>query len=201
MLVLTATLLIIYLIAPFTVGGGGYFNQRFPWVIFLLLLPLLASVSVHRWPIVNILIVIAALLSLCINTAIFKQQSNEVSIFLEGLNSGCSKGDLIMLYKAEQQGIDVILHASSYYGLLNGCVDIGNYETARSYFPIHFKKNLDPHPTTHKIFTDPSSIDFSQYPALVEVIGWELQAEAQEKLQGYYDISFANDKLTLWRRR
>ena len=106
-----------------------------------------------------------------------------------------------MLYKTERKKIDVILHAPSYYGLSNGCVDLGNYETALNYFPIQFKKKQAASPMIHQIVAAPSSIDFSLYPSLVEVLGWKLQADDQEKLQSYYDRSFANDKLTLWRRR
>ncbi len=201
MIFLAAALTLIYIVVPPAFGGGSFFNQRLPWVILLLLLPFLAGVCVKAGARVDVLIVVAAVMSLCINTVVFKQQSEEVAIFLKGLNSGCSKGDLIMLYRPERQKIDVILHAPSYYGIANGCVDVGNYETAFNYFPVHFKKSLEQRPTFHKIYNDPSSIDFSQHSKLVEVIGWELQADDQKKLQSFYDRSFANDKLTLWRRR
>jgi hypothetical protein len=30
----------------------------------------------------------------------------------------------------------------SYYGIFNGCVDLGNYETRKSYFPVRFRSDI-----------------------------------------------------------
>lgn len=204
MLLLALTLTAIYLLAPFWLGDGSYFNDRFPWVILILLLPLLAGTSAHTKPVVKFGIITTVILSLCFNAAIFRQQSNEVATFLEGLRVGCSKGDLIMLYKTDRPAwpkIDVILHATSYYGIFNGCVDAGNYEAGFNLFPVHFNNNLASLSLHNRIECKPDSINFSQYPALIEVLGWKLHPEAQEHLQIFFNNRFENSKLSLWHRR
>lgn len=204
MLMLALTLTVIYLSAPFWLGDGCYFNDRFPWVIFLLLLPPLAGVSAYNKYVIKIGIITTAVLSLCFNTIIFRQQCKEVTTFMEGLRVGCSKGDLIMLYKTDRPAwpkIDVILHATSYYGILNGCVDVGNYEAGFRLFPVHFNNNLASLSLHGRIESNPHSIEFSQYPALMEVLGWKLHPEAREHLQIFFNNRFENSKLTLWHRR
>ncbi|MDD2580837.1 MAG: hypothetical protein PHR66_02470 [Desulfuromonadaceae bacterium] len=204
LLLLTLTLTAIYLLAPFWLGDGSYFNDRFPWVILLLLLPPLAGASAHKNPVLKIGIITSAILPLYFNTVIFRQQSNEVATFLEGLRCGCSKGDLIMLYKTDHPvwpKVDVILHATSYYGVFNGCVDLGNYETGLNYFPVHFNKSFSTISLHSSIEDNPDSIELSQHPEIMEVLGWELQPATQKRLQNFFAIQFENSKLTLWRRQ
>jgi hypothetical protein len=204
MLLLALTLTAIYLAAPFGLGDGSYFNNRFPWVILLLILPPLAGVSEHNNPAVKVGILTTAILFLFFNTVIFRQQGKEVATFLEGLRVACSKGDMIMLYKTDRPAwpkIDVILHATSYYGIFNGCVDVGNYEAEFNLFPVHFNKNLAALSLHSRIERNPDSINFSQYPALMEVLGWKLKPEARKQVRNFFDMRFENSKLSLWHRR
>ncbi len=204
LLLLALTLTVIYLLAPFWLGDGSYFNDRFPWVILILLLPPLAGVSAHKNPAVKVGIITTAILSLCFNAVIFRQQSKEVATFLEGLHVGCSKGDMIMLYKTDRPAwpkIDVILHATSYYGIFNGCVDVGNYEAGLNLFPVHFNNKLAALSLQNRIAYNPDSINFSQYPALMVVIGWKLKTSTRERLKIFFDMHFENSKLILWHRQ
>lgn len=109
-----------------------------------------------------------------------------------------------MLYKTKNQTalkVDAILHAPSYYGMLNGCVDIGNYEAVFQYFPVNFNESMTPLSLRYHIEGASALLGLSTYPEPVEILGWELQPAEQTKLQSFYDMSFSNDKLTLWRRR
>lgn len=200
MLLLSSTLAVIFLLAPNAVGGGSYFNNRFPWVILLLLLSLFSGFRVPLGRLYMVFIVVAALLSLGTNIFIFKQKSDEIANFLTGTDYGCSEGDLVMLYKNESMElskVDVIIHAPSYYGIFKGCVNIGNYETALDYFPVRFNKELS---MLYAETRNSSSVDFSRYPEINEVIGWELPPEVHNKLKVFYELYFVKDKLTLWRR-
>lgn len=204
MLLLTTTLTIIYLLAPTAFGGGGYFNSRFPWVILLLLLPLLAGLDIRPNNFVNFSILASALLSLTANSIILNQKSEDISTFVSGLQSGCSKGDLIMLYKPKFQQwpkVDTILHAPSYYGILNGCVDIGNYEARLFYFPIKFKENISSYPPLPYIEGAPHLVDLSKHPEVDKVLGWDLQSNMKNNLQLFYEMSFEKEKLSTWKRR
>lgn len=203
--VLISILIIVYLLAPSSFGGGSYFNCRIPWVIFLLFLPLLSDLNIQPKNVINFSIMLAAILSICINSAILMDQNKYLSTFVSGSSLGCSKGNLIMLYYKPKpklwSKIDTILHAPSYYGISNGCIDVGNYEVRTPYFPIKFKYNMASSSLYQFIEEDPDSIDFSKYPQIVEVIGWDLHPVMEDKLDVFYNLSYSNEKLTLWRRR
>jgi hypothetical protein len=91
----------------------------------------------------------AAIVSIVSNSLMLRQQSGEVAIFLAGLSSGCTRGEGILLYRTFRPAwpkVDVLLHASSYYGMFGGCVDLGNYETAYAFFPVRFNQDVGPLP-------------------------------------------------------
>ena len=74
--------ILIYFITPFRFGGGDFFNQRFPWVIFMILLPLLQineKIVSKRFILVSISSV--AIMFFVFNTAILWQQSAKVQKF------------------------------------------------------------------------------------------------------------------------
>lgn len=194
----------IYFLAPFRFGGGSFFNDRFPWVIILVLLPLLACVSNRSASIVRVALISAGILSVATNAVVFRQQSDEVSAFLSGLRSGCTKGDGISLYRTALPPwpkVDVLLHAPSYYGIFNGCVDLGNYETGLSYFPVRFRQDLFPLPDEMMFAYGQGRPDFSRYPAIKRVIGWDLKPAERHNLGKLFDNTFDNNKLSVWSRR
>ncbi|MFA7403984.1 MAG: hypothetical protein WC007_08320 [Pelobacteraceae bacterium] len=203
-LFLAAVLTVIYLLAPFRFGGGSFFNNRFPWVILLVLLPLFACVSDRAGTVVRIGLISAGILSVMLNVFIFRQQSDDVSAFLSGLRSGCAKGEGVMLYRTsrpEWPKIDVLVHAPSYYGIFNGCVNLGNYEIGQSYFPVRFRNDLSPLPTAQMFAYGRGEMDFSKYPAVSQVIGWDLKPDERLNLNKQFDRTYVNDKLSLWIRR
>lgn len=202
-LILISILATIYCLAPSSFGGGGFFNSRIPWVILILLLPLFSDVIKKPNIVIDFCIIAAAIFSLAINIIIIKNETKNILTFVSGLNFGCSKGDSIMLYKTRQQlwpKIDTILHSPSYYGISNGCVDVGNYQATTNLFPIKFKKNITSVALLNHIENDPISIDFSKYNEISEVIGWDLSQEMQTNLNPFYKMYFSNGNLTLWRR-
>ena len=92
-LFLAAALAFIYVLAPFRFGGGSFFNVRFPWVILIVILPLLACVSEQAGSVVRVALISAGILSVASHAFFFSQQSGEVATFLSGLRSGCKKGE------------------------------------------------------------------------------------------------------------
>lgn len=203
-LLLVLTLTAIYLVAPFRLGDGSFFNDRFPWVILLLLLPLLAGASSLEHPAIKLVITTTVILFLCFNIAIFRQQSNEVASFLEGLRADCSKGEGILLYRTSLPPwakIDVILHAPSYYGIFNKCVDLGNYEATLPYFPIRFRMEMGPLPHEAQFAYGYGEIDFSRYPSIEKVLAWDLKPEGKGRLDALFNKSYYKGKLSIWSRR
>ncbi|MBW2167412.1 MAG: hypothetical protein JRG74_15395 [Deltaproteobacteria bacterium] len=139
LLSLSSALILIYLFAPFRFGGGDGFNQRFPWVIFLIILPLFKIPEGTFWKRFGSKIIVGAVsFFFAFNAVTLWQQSSKVEKFLSGLHAELPKGAFIMTYRVKKpvrHRVDVLLHAASYYGIFKKCVNIGNYETGLYYFP------------------------------------------------------------------
>lgn len=203
---LSCFLLLIYFVTPFRFGGGDFFNQRFPWVILLILLPLLRiNKRFFSERFVMVSIVSVAILFFVFNAGMLWQQSYKVKKFLNGLNAGLSKGAYVMTYKkrdpkAGWPRIDVLMHGASYYGMLNRCVDIGNYETGLDYFPIKFKNTIPRFPPLDQIAYRAETINWSEYPSIQYVLGWEVDKNDKEKLSKIFHIIWQNELLSIWQR-
>jgi len=200
---LASALTLIYLIAPFHYGDGSYFNQRFPWVILLIVLPLLRipdTVFFKRFG--SIAIAGVAGLFFMFNAVLLWQQSAKVEKFLSGLQADLPKGAFVMTYKTddERSRVDVLLHAASYYGILKGCVDVGNYEAAYNYFPVHFKSNFPAIPSEKEIAYEPSTINWTDYPAIQYLLGWNVSDTDMKKLGRYFYIIREEGAISVWRR-
>jgi hypothetical protein len=197
---------LIYLIAPFQFGGGAFFNQRFPWVIFLIILPLLRideKFISKRFVLISGASITG--LFLIVNTAVFWQQSAKVQKFLSGLNAGIPKGAFVMNYnkwdpEPHWPRIDVLMHAASYYGMFNGCVNIGNYETKYDYFHIHFKDTIPAFPPPAQIGYKVETINLANYPCIQYILGWDINKNDIKKLNQFYHIIYENDPFTIWQR-
>jgi hypothetical protein len=192
-------LTIIYILAPFRLGEGSYFNDRFPWVILLLISPAIITESA----ILSRLLVSAACLSLFINGYVFNIESNKVDTFMSGIKSACGPGDFIMTYKHLEGSwprVDVIRHAASHYGTLKGCVDVGNYEAGLPLFLVRFKSNSPDLPTHFQIEYEPWYIYFSEYPSITTILGWNLTSHDVSVLQQNYSLQSASGSFTLFLR-
>jgi hypothetical protein len=202
---LASALIVIYLLAPSYVGAGAYFNQRFPWVILLIILPLLRVPDTGLFKRIGA-IAIVGVVTICFafNAAILWDQNLKVKKFLSGLDAQLPKGTFVMTYKpaaVQWSRVDVLLHAASYSGLLRACVDIGNYETAFHYFPVRFKKVFPVFPSPYQVAYEPATIDWTIYPSIQSLLGWEVANMDKEKLQHYFLIIKEDGPLTVWQRK
>ncbi len=197
-------LFLIYLLAPFRFGDGCFFNQRFPWVILLITLPLLRIPETFFWKrFGSIVIAGIAGLFFAFNAVILWQQSVKVEKFLSGLHAELPKGAFVMTYKTrgpEWSRVDVLLHAASYYGIFRGCVDIGNYEAGLYYFPVRFKDTTPAIPTHAQLEYDQRTINWSDYPSIQYLIGWDVDNNDRKKLSNFFYIIWDESRLSVWRR-
>ncbi|RZB37653.1 MAG: hypothetical protein SRB2_00755 [Desulfobacteraceae bacterium Eth-SRB2] len=206
LLFLALILILIYLFAPFRFGGGCFFNQRFPWIILLIILPLFQIPETAFWKRFGQRIIVGTVCFFFVfNTVVLWQQSKNVEKFLSGLNAELPKGAYLMTYKkidlqAAWPRIDVLMHAASYYGIIKGCVDIGNYETDFEYFPIHFKDTIPRFPYPDQIGYKAESVDWSEYPSIQYILGWEVDENDMEKLSKFFRIIWQKDPLSIWQR-
>jgi len=173
----------------------------------LILLPLLRinkKFFSERFVLVSIASV--AVLFFAFNSIILWQQSSKVQKFLSGLNADIPKGAYVMTYKkidpeAGWPRIDALMHAASYYGIFKGCVDIGNYETGLDYFPIKFKNTIPGFPSLDQIAYRAETINWSEYPSIQYVLGWEINKNDTEKLSKFFHVIYRNDPFSLWERK
>lgn len=198
-------LIVIYMLAPFRLGEGSYFDQRFPWVIYLIAMPLLRfkdEIMTQRF--VTVIVAMVVSFYAIVNANVMHKQSVTVGKFLKGVDTSLPKGSFIMTYKTkfpEWSGVDVLMHASSYYGIKNRYVDIGNYEAGLPYFPVQFKKIPSTFPPTDQIIYEAATIKWSRYPCIRFLFAWEINDTERAELIKYYDIMRQEGQLTIWQRK
>jgi hypothetical protein len=194
-----------FLLCVYFFHYGVYFNQRFPWVIMIILLPLL------RMPETTFLkrhgqaiIVVIVTIFFVIDAGVMWQQSSKVETFLSGLRVGLPKGAQVLTYrryKGEWSRVDVLLHAVSYYGVLAGCVDMGNYETGLYQFPIRFQPTLGRVPTPKQASYAPETIDWDEHPSVRFLFGWELEKRDRQQLGKFFQPIWVKGAFSLWERK
>jgi hypothetical protein len=204
-MLLLLSLTLVYFLAPNNFAGGSLFNQRLPWVLFLLLLPLLTVPDtgfLARYQ--GRLFPGLALIFLLVNGVVMRGESLRIEEFLAGMKLEIPKGTLISTYKEPNSSwsrIDPLLHAASYYGMEKGCVDAGNYEAATPLFPVRFRAAAPRRPRTDRIEYFPSLIDWGKYPAIQYLLGWEVVDEGRKKLEENFTLIMEKRRFTLWQRR
>jgi hypothetical protein len=195
----------IYSMAPNDFAGGSLFNQRLPWVILLLLLPLLTvpvTGFIARFQ--GVLFPGMALLFLSVNGFILHGESLRVEEYLAGMKAEIPKGSWVVSYKFPNSSwsrIDPLLHVASYYGMGKGCVDAGNYEAVAPHFPVRFSSGTPQRPLSDQIEIYPSLIDWGKYPAIGYILGWEVTDEGRKKLEEHFRLVMKNKRFTLWQRK
>jgi hypothetical protein len=204
LLIFFIILVSIYFLAPFSIGEGSFFNQRFPWVIFLITLPLLRSPEQILTKRTCLFASIGiALFSLGVNAKILRIKSAVVKNFLSGLQVSIPSGAFIMLYKGEDSDgsrVDVLMHASSYYAISKNCVDIGNYEAGTNFFPVHFRSDIPAIPMQDEIIYNPQTIKWELYPSIQYLLCWNVDYETRSKLRMFFKIKWEKGFLSIWQR-
>jgi len=204
-MLLLLSLTLVYFLAPNNFAGGSLFNQRLPWILFLLLLPLLTVPDtgfIARYQ--GLLFPGLALIFLLVNGVVMHGESLRIEEYLAGMKSEIPKGTLILSYKDPNPSwsrIDPLLHAASYYGMEKGCVDAGNYEAVVSHFPVRFSSSAPKRPRKDQIEEFPSLIDWGKYPAIRYLLGWEVADEDRKKLKENFTLFMEKKRFTLWQRR
>ena len=202
--IFVAMLVLVYFLMPFRFAGGSYFNERLPWVILLAGLPLLFLKETEtRNKFLAFAGIGTTLLFFCCNVYLFSIQCGTVEEYLGGLRTELTKGAYVMNYRTRDAGwtrIDVLAHAASYYGIYKGTVDIGNYEAGLPYFPVQFRKTLPPLPPRKQIEFRPEKIEWSLYPCISYLFGWDLDPIERKRLGLEFHIIKEEGRLTVWER-
>lgn len=203
LMLLSFALVLICLFFPFMWGNGSFFNQRFPWVILLVMLPVIhiRAELIPRKLSSSILIFISILV-LMVNATIMRQKSTDIEAFLKGLSVNFPKGAYVMTCKpySDYFRIDVLMHASAYYGLTKKVIVIGNYEASTKLFPVRFKSSLPAFPTIDQAVYEAKSINWALFPAISYLFVWQADDESNRKLAPYYRQTYKNGNIAVWQR-
>lgn len=109
-----------------------------------------------------------------------------------------------MLHKGRDSDwsrVDVLMHASSYYAINKGCVDLGNYEAGTNLFPVHFRDDIPAIPGQDQIIYNPETIKWELYPSVYYLLCWKIDFDTRKKLYKIFDIKWENGSSSIWRRR
>jgi hypothetical protein len=203
---LSSFLLLIYFVTPFRFGGGDFFNQRLPWLILIILLPLMRiNKNFFSKQFILVSTTSVAVLFFGFNSVISWHQTSRMEKFMSGLNLEIPKGAYIMTFKkrdpkAGWPRVDVLMHAGSYYGIFKRCVNIGNYETGRDYFPIKFKDTIPKFPSLDQIAYKAETVKWSEYPSIQYIFAWQINNYDAEKLRRFYHILWKEEPFSIWKR-
>jgi len=204
---LIVSFLIIYILAPFRFGEGSFFNQRFPWVIFLLSLPFLNFPDRKLFNIPAIwfarLSILLSFLFFFSNFYIFYQTNSILKNYLSGLKINFPESSVILPYKRlrpENSSVDFLLHASSYYGFLGKHIVLSNYQAESNLFQIEFHPKIIELPSQDKINYYPNEIDWSKYPKIDFLLCWNLSLKDVEILNPFYKKFYEKNEFSIWRR-
>jgi hypothetical protein len=204
LLMMAVLLTLIYLLAPTSFGGGANFNQRFPWVILIILLPLLRLPQAAIFARAGSAIIAGpVVIFFAFNAAILWEENVKIGKFLGGLQADIPRGAFVMAYKTKSPDwarVDTLLHAASYYSISKGCVDAGNYEASFDYFQVRFKNNVPPLPSENQISLASANIRWFDYPSIHFLLGWEIDNKERIKLNDYFHVIWEDWPLTVWQR-
>ena len=203
-LILASLLTIIYLVAPFRIGDGSNFNERLPWVILLVLPPLmrLPHAAIFQRAGAALVAGCAAGFLLC-NAVVLWEESTKIERYLRGLSAHIPNGAYVMGFKSKPPDyarVDTLLHAASYYGIFQRCIDISNYEAGFHYFLVHFKDTIPTLPPESQIISSPATIRWVDYPFIQYVLGWEIDNNERMELDDFFHVIWREGPLTVWQR-
>ena len=196
-------LVVIYLCAPPSFGGGAFFHQRITQMLLLGLIPVVAARQAGSPRIRLLLLPIAvAVIGFTINAHLYRENADRVQQFMALQQMPLKERSVIMSYKphdVEQFRVDVLLHAVSYYALRHELLNAGNYEIQFDYFPVKLAPMAkDTLPSPDQVNYSPNEIDYKKYSVIRYVLSWT--TDSPEQLAQYFTPIASHDKLALWER-
>jgi hypothetical protein len=200
--------IIIYFVAPPRIKHGGFIKDRMLLYLILASLPYLnekyKKTHFRIKKTVKILIVLVIFLNLGLTSYFYKKLNQEIAEFTLGISKVEPNKTILPLCFTKGDGykIAILLHTSGYYGL-KGMVDLSNYETLYSYFPVHFKPNLN-RPAVEAIEGCSQKINISQYLNSVDyILIWRLPKGGKivNQIHQHYKLIFEEGNLKIFSRR
>jgi len=171
-------LLVFYLLLPWSMGPGGWLNDRFALLLSLLLLAWFEEAPRTGWRIA--FATIATLVALASAGAISVAFNHYASGLAEYTAAApvIQKGKVFLPLSFNSNGdsnrIGIYVNAANYLAMDKGGINLGNYEVQFDFFPVRFKNNFVP-PIKHKewvqtVYWHPERIDLCGYVSHIDYL-------------------------------
>lgn len=201
-------LLSLYLILPWTLGPGGWINDRMAILASVLILAWFAEIDSRRWKRVFIaLVVLLSLVNIVYIGYYCKILNTELDEYMSGKEM-IQKNKVILPFFFDIGGsskrIRIIGNAANYYCLDNGGINLGNYELLFDYFPLKLKESFQT-PVEGKNWVStvhwrPAKVDICAYSDnLGYLLIWgEPPPTISTAIQNCYHLMISNGRLKIF---
>ena len=207
-LIVFFAMLILYLILPWTVGPGGWVNDRIAILAFLGILAWFREGDSKKWKRVFVaLIVLISLINIAYIGYYCKTLNEELDEYTSGVQV-IGKNKTILPFFFDGFGgssrVGIFVNAANYYCLDNGGINLGNYEILFDYFPTRYKESfVPPAPGKEWVVTvhwQPAEIDILGYsPNIDYLLTWgDIDPTMSDDIQAGYDVIASNGKLRIF---
>ena len=199
---------VLYVLVPDGMSGGGFISHRLSLYPFLFLIPFfqLPKYQLTRWIVFSILILIA-LINFGYMINLYPKLDKDMQEFRSGLHQISPNSRILPLVfdsRGRCQRIGMFLHAIGYYCAYTGGVEWDNYEANTDYFPILFNPSFkDVRPNLSIIESKPREMKIAPYVDLVDFIyTWSLpvDSEIQKRIEANYQLVFEKQRTRIYKR-
>ena len=200
--------IILYVLVPDGMSGGGFISHRLSLYPFLFLIPFfqLPKYKLTHWVVFSVLILIA-LINFGYIINLYPKLDKDMKEFRSGLHKISPNSRVLPLIfdsRGQCQRIGMFLHAIGYYCTYTGGVEWDNYEANTDYFPILFNPAFkDVRPNLSIIETKPRKMKITPYVDLVDFIyTWSLPVDStiQKRIEANYQLVFEKQRTRIYKR-
>ena len=200
--------IVLYVLVPDGMSGGGFMSHRLSLYPFLFLIPFfqLPKYKLTRWVVFSVLILIA-LINFGYIINLYPKLDKDMKEFRSGLHKISPNSRVLPLIfdsRGQCQRIGMFLHAIGYYCAYTGGVEWDNYEADTDYFPILFNPAFkDVRPNLSIIETKPREMKIAPYVDLVDFIyTWSLPMDStiQKRIEANYQLVFEKQRTRIYKR-
>ena len=195
----------LYFVVPRRIYGGGGLAYRlipFPY------LAILQWLNLKPWKSLRIGV---GTIAICVTVLQVGISTHYYHILNKGLHEYTSAIPLVEKnktylgisfdHKGESDRVQSYRHASAYYSIATGAIDLGIYEADKGYFPLVYKAGLSPYQTIGKIESTSGSLDLSRYPQSIDyLVVWKPKEffPALPWIEANYILQYSSDGLKLY---
>lgn len=107
-------------------------------------------------------------------------------------------------HKGEAGRVGIYRHAVSYYSIARGAINLANYEADKDYFPLMYKRELNPFAAMGQVESQRGNLRPEKYPRRIDyMLLWSAPAEfpARGWIEENFDLVHSQGRLTLYRNR